>query len=298
VLAVVGFAWPLLAIPLWLWTHPLVVAETLSRYHIGATPTRYSGIAGRLSMYWYFHDPTYLFLTGGYANVVNSTRHAGVFALPLIVLLPAGIYRITKGPRSALQALALAGFFTAPVAACLAVPEPYAVDRELTVVVFGVLVAACGVEFLWSLNARAARLASIALALVPLHFALFAYDYFTDYRRHSAIWFELNHRGAFEAVLAREAEAPASRIYLPRDKDPYMGSYWRFTLTKHGQLALAGKTELYAGADLSPASLPARARVVARRSEPIADTLTRAGLHVVATIPEVGDPPEFVVLER
>jgi hypothetical protein len=297
-LAIAGFAWPLLAIPLWLWTHPLVVAETLSRYHIGATPTRYAGVAGRLSMFWYFHDPTYLFLTGGYANVVNSTRHAGVFALPLIVLLPAGIYRIAKGPRSAMQSLALAGFFTAPVAACLAVPEPYAIDRELTVVVFGVLVATCGFEFLRGLDTRVASLASVALALVPLHFALFTYDYFTDYRRHSAIWFELNHRGAFEAVLAREVESPASRIYLPRDKDPYMASYWRFTLTTHGQLALADKTELYEGAALAPASIPPGARVVARRSEPVVEKLTGAGFRVVATIPEIGDPPEFVVLTR
>jgi hypothetical protein len=296
--AATGFVWPLLAIPLWLWRHPLVVAETLSRYHVGATATRYSGLAGRLSMYWYFNDPTYLFLTGGYANVVNSTRHAGVFALPLAVLLPAGIYRIVNGPRSVLQLLVMVGFFAAPIAACLAVPEPYAIDRELTVVVFGVLLASVGAEFLWTRGVRATRLATVALALVPLHFAFFAYDYFTDYRRHSAIWFELNHRGAFEAVVAEDARLPASRIYLPRDKDPYMESYWRFTLTKMGRLALRDKTELYSGAALAPAAIPSGALVVARRSEPVADRLTHAGLRVVATIPEIADPSEFEMLER
>jgi 4-amino-4-deoxy-L-arabinose transferase-like glycosyltransferase len=313
--AIAGFAWPLVLIPLWLWSHPLVVAETLSRYHIGATPTRYSGLAGRLSMFWYFHDPTYLFLTGGYANVVNSTRHAGVFALPLVLLLPAGIYAIAGrarraealaglvgagdfSPRSTMRAVALAGFVTAPVAACLAVPEPYAIDRELTVVVFGVLVAACGLEWLLQSGSPARRIAIGALALVPIHFALFTYDYFTDYRRHSAIWFELNHRGAFEALLDRESRSPAPRIYLPRDKDPYMDSYWRFTLTKHGRLALRDKTELYSAADLAPQSIAPGSLVVARLSEPIAATLAGSGLRTIATIPEIGDPPEFVVLER
>ena len=297
IVAALGFAWPLLAIPLWLWRHPVVVAETLSRYHIGATPTRYSGLAGRLSMYWYFHDPTYLFLTGGYANVVNSTRHAGVFALPLIALVPAGIYRVLKGPRSILETSVLVGFVTAPMAACLAVPEPYAIDRELTVVVFGVLLASGGVE-LWTRDARWRHVATAALALVPLHFAFFAYDYFTDYRRHSAIWFELNHRGAFEAVLARDAQTPATRIYLPRDKDPYMESYWKFTLTKERRLALHDRTELYSGAALALADIPPGSLVVARRSEPVAERLTQAGLRLVATAPEIGDPPEFVVLER
>jgi hypothetical protein len=296
--ALLGFAWPLLAIPLWLWSHPVVVAETLSRYHIGATPTRYSGLAGRLSMFWYFHDPTYLFLTGGYANVVNSTRHAGVFTLPVVALLPVGIYRIVKGPRSVLDTIVLVGFFTAPVAACLAVPEPYAIDRELTVVVFGALLASAGVELLWTRAAWWRRVAVVALALVPLHFAFFAYDYFTDYRRHSAIWFELNHRGAFEAVLARDAQTPATRIYLPRDKDPYMESYWQFTLTKEKRLALRDKTELYSGEALVPANIPPGSLVVARRSEPAAERLTQAGLRVIATAPEIGDPPEFVVLER
>src|SRR5205814_3045939 len=88
------------------------------------------------------------------------------------------------------------------------------------------------------------RVAAIALALVPLHFALFAFDYFTDYRRHSAIWFGLNHRGAFESVLALDAQKPAAKIYLPIDKDPYMGEYWRFTLLKEHRLELGERTIL------------------------------------------------------
>lgn len=296
--AILGFAWPLVAIPLWLWSHPLVVAETLSRYHLGTTPNRYAGLAGRLSMFWYFHDPTYLFLAGGYANVVNSTRHVGVFALPLAILLPAGIYRIARGPREIMPLVVLAGFFSAPVAACLAVPEPYAIDRELSVVVFGVLLAVIGLEFLWHSREMARRVAIGATALVPLHFAFFVYDYFTDYRQRSAIWFELNHRGALEALLDRESQAPSARIYLPRDKDPYMASYWRFTLATHGRPELESKTELYTAAQLAPASIPARSLVVARLSEPVPATLMSAGLRTVATIPEVGDPPEFIVLER
>jgi hypothetical protein len=79
------------------WFHPAVLGQTLGRYQIGeqisaaaGSPQsmadilwevrkslRISGLTGRVSLYWYFFDPAYLFVTGGYANVVNSTRHVG-----------------------------------------------------------------------------------------------------------------------------------------------------------------------------------------------------------------------------
>jgi 4-amino-4-deoxy-L-arabinose transferase-like glycosyltransferase len=303
VIAATGFAWPLIPIPMWLAYHPSVVTDTLSRYRIGATPTRFSAVAGRLSMYWYFWDPVYLFLTGGYANVVNSTRHAGVFALPAIVPVAAGIRRLVTGTSSALGGLVLAGFFSAPFAACLAVPEPYAIDRELALLPFGILIAVFGFLQLWGSRRAVWRaVGTVALALVPLHFAFFYYDYFTDYRRHSAIWFELNHREALETIAdiaARSTGSVTPPIYLPIDKDPYMDAYWHFTLAKLGREDLHHRTVLYRSTALAFAALPEHSLVLMRRGAAAVDELVKSGrLRTVRVIPEIADPPEFVVLER
>jgi hypothetical protein len=301
--AAVGFGWPLIPIPVWLAYHPTVVADTLSRYRIGGTPTRLSGVAGRLSMYWYFWDPTYLFLSGGYANVVNSTRHAGVFALPLVVPVVAGLRRLVSEPPSTLKRLVLAGFFSAPLAACLAVPEPYAIDREMAVLPFGILIAVFGFLDLWRLKQTFWRTAGIvALALVPVHFALFYYDYFTDYRRHSAIWFELNHREALETIASmaerNQGSAPPT-IYLPTDKDPYMDAYWQFTLAKLRHEDLRERTVLYRSAAMASTALPEHSVVLMRRGDAVVGGLVKAGrLRIVRVIPEIADPPEFIVLER
>ena len=57
-------------------------------------------MTGRVSLYWYFFDPAYLFLSGGYANVVNSTRHVGVFLAPLLVFVPIGLLRLASTRRT------------------------------------------------------------------------------------------------------------------------------------------------------------------------------------------------------
>src|SRR5262249_45574448 len=134
-----GFVWPLALLVLWLSLHPVIVAATLSRYqlgHVAAMPrpasqesmsqllevTRhavpFSSLTGRVSLYWYFFDPAYLFLNGGYANVVNSTRHVGVFLAPLIVFLPIGLVRLATRRETPMDVLIVCGFLSAPLAAC------------------------------------------------------------------------------------------------------------------------------------------------------------------------------------
>ena len=61
---------------------------------------------------------------------------------------------------------------TAPVAACLVVPEPYTIDREMPVVPFGVLIATAGIGWLLSGAQRWQRIAAVsALVLGVAHFA-------------------------------------------------------------------------------------------------------------------------------
>ena len=188
---------------------------------------RFSELTGRVSLYWYFFDPAYLFLTGGYANVVNSTRHFGVFLAPLLVFVPIGLVRLWKARQSPLDRLVVLGFLSAPLAACLVVPEPYAVDRELGVLPFGVLAATVSVKYMFERGRVWRTVALSLLAIVPIHFALFYTEYFWSYRVQSAFWFEFNRRGAIEEILKRDAQDHPPAIYLSTRRTPYLDGYWR-----------------------------------------------------------------------
>ena len=52
-----------------------------------------SMLTERISLYWRFFDPAYLFVSGGFARLTNSTRHVAVFLLPFLVLVPLGLSR-------------------------------------------------------------------------------------------------------------------------------------------------------------------------------------------------------------
>ena len=100
-----------------------------------------------MSLYFEFFNPSYLFMSGG-VKIVSSTRTAGVFLLPLAVLIPIGIYQLVRYRKDAWSAVVVAGFATAPIAAVL-ISEHGAVERELELIPFGVLLAASGLQWLW-----------------------------------------------------------------------------------------------------------------------------------------------------
>ena len=106
----------------------------------------------RISVYWDFYNPAYLFFAGG-SNLTNSTRRVGVFLLPMAVLLAVGISHILTAKRNLINLTLLLGFVTAPLAACV-IDERDAVDRELELLPFAVLIAALGVEYLLAAGRR------------------------------------------------------------------------------------------------------------------------------------------------
>ena len=315
-----GFVWPLALLVVWLSLHPAIVAATMSRYQIGqatAAPgaaaggsmsellersrhnVRFSELTGRVSLYWYFFDPAYLFLTGGYANVVNSTRHFGVFLAPLLVFVPIGLVRLWKARQSPLDRLVVLGFLSAPLAACLVVPEPYAVDRELGVLPFGVLAATVSVKYMFERGRVWRTVALSLLAIVPIHFALFYTEYFWSYRVQSAFWFEFNRRGAIEEILKRDAQDHPPAIYLSTRRIPYLEAYWKLYLKKHGREDLLDRTR-YVDADaLNMNDVPAGSLLLAGRPVESLEKLVHTGaLKELALIPEPGDPPAFMILRR
>jgi len=320
-LAVAGFAWPLVILVLWVSFHPIVINETLGRYQIGQVravstvsggvpmavlleqirnTVRFSELTGRVSLYWYFFDPAYLFLSGGYANVVNSTRHAGVFLAPLLVFVPVGLARVATARRTPLTLLVLIGFFAAPLAACLVVPEPYAVDRELGLLPFGVLAATFGVKYLIDERGKAWRTAGVCLlALVPLHFAFVSVEYFGSYRLQSAFWFGWNRRGAMEEIIAREPQDHPAAIYMSTRRIPYLDEYWRLYLIKHGRQDLLRRTVYFDADTLDVRTVPPGSVLLASRQDASLTKLVETGeLHTVALIPEPGDPPAYAILRR
>jgi hypothetical protein len=272
------------------------ILEALRGVATGLQPAK---IAQRMSTYWTFYDPSYLFVYGGYTRLTNSTRHAGLFLLPLIVFVPLGIGHVLTRRRSPMAVLILLGFVVAPLAACLAAQDPYASDRELAVLLFGVLLAAYGVERLLTVRAWWGRRAAIALlAMVPLHFLFFEVDYFTDYHRRAAFWFEWNHRGGVEEILARAArdERP---IFLSSSRDPVMESYWRFAALKQRRADLVQRPVYFDWQHFDIASLPPRSLILATRNDaPLIAAAETGALRRLVEIPEPGDPPYFVVLER
>ncbi len=315
--AIAGFAWPLLLLA-WIAFHPMFVGATANRYHVGALvppghvpgvplsvvledlrrAARFSGLTGRVSLYWYFFDPSYLFLTGGYANTTNSVRHVGVFPMPFLALVPIGLAAFLARRRSPADLLVVAGFATAPIVACLVVPEPYAVDRELELLPFGVLAAVAGARSLIGSRRRIVRGVAVALlVLIPAHFAFFLWDYFRDYPVWAAFWFNWNRRGAIEMLLARAELRPPPAIYISTHHVPYIDAYWRLYLIKHRREDLLARTR-YFGEDGLDAAIPAESLVLSGIDDRSVDRLVASGrLRRLASIPEPGNAPFFSILE-
>jgi hypothetical protein len=304
----------------WIAFHPQFLGQTAERYGVGnAAPLlrvggtsiaavledlrrtiRFTGFTGRLSLYWYFFDPSYLFLTGGYANVVNSTRHVGVFPPSFLVFIPVGVAVLMARRRSMSDGLLVFGFASAPGAACLVVPEPYAIDRELALLPFGVLIAVAGARYMVETRQGAWRTAAIVLlAAVPAYFAFFCYDYYGDYKLRSAFWFNYNHRGAVEDILAREPQMHPPGIYLSTHHIPYVEPYWRFYLIKYGRQDLLARTALFDSAAFDVRRVPPHSLLVVGRDDTaLAPWVASGDLREVAKIPEPGDPPFFSILVR
>lgn len=237
----VGFAVPLAAGALWCVNHPAMMHDTFSRYaQVSArAPEAEPGVARLFERlehagiaYASLLDPWVLFVRGG-PNVTTGTRRSGVFLASTGVFLLAGIYRLLKVEASPTRTLLLWTLLLAPLPAAV-LGEPRAVQRAVVLVPAVALVAMAGVE--WMLHARQAVMRTalwMLLAMMPLQFGLFAYDYFGHYTRRSAFYYDSgNIRGVVETLVASRMLQSAPLIHLSNQLDD-ASSRWRFFLTKH-----------------------------------------------------------------
>ena len=151
--------------------HPDLVADVMSRYEPAARGTGGGHVRGfmvtrlsNLGVYSSFWNPELLVINGG----EMLTGAAGVFALPTLGLVFVGAARAVVA-RNPMAWLLLAGLVTAPIPASL-VNEPGAIRRALEMLPFAALLAAYGIDWIWSSSSLVRRVVfvSVCLAMVML----------------------------------------------------------------------------------------------------------------------------------
>lgn len=301
-IATAGFAWPLLLLVPWLLREPTFIQDVLHRYSM-SSPDRFhvSAIVDRVNLYWTFLNPAFLFLFGGFTHLTASTRLFGVFLLPLIVLVPAGLMQMATRVRTPMSVLVFLGFMLAPLAAVLTVQEPYASSRQASIMVFGVLIAIYGLQRIWSWRTPAASAFAYGItALLPVWFVFFAVHYFGAYRGYSAAQFEYNHRDALAAIVAHAPRDRVPPIFLSNGRDKWMDAFWRLTLSIDGRGDLLAHTEYFDSATLDDVrSIPPGALVlVTTDDKTLLDGIGSGAFTEVMHATEPADEPVYYVLRR
>ena len=292
--AAVGFAAPLSLFAIWIATHLGVFAETFARYEFGNTNR--VGVLDRFGLYWRYFSPSFLFFNGG-SQLVFSTRVAGVFPLASLVLLPAGLVAVMRRP-SPLGVAAVIGLLAAPLPAIM-LDEGSAINRALEIVPFGIVLSVIG--FNWIVPSRPALRTVVAIALIAVtawQFVVFASDYFGDYRRRAASWFQFDIRGGLAAIVEQTGGA-VRPVYL-NDAIRWVDSYWKFHLAAVGREDLLASTRGFTHLDRS---VPAGSLLLVNFTDPAmaaeTNTAIQAGdFHLVRQITEPDGMVSFVVLER
>jgi 4-amino-4-deoxy-L-arabinose transferase-like glycosyltransferase len=239
--AAAGFFVLMLPFAVWLTSHGDVAGTILARYRFADSHhewlqsvkdlLHYYVIQERLSLYWRYFDPVYLFLAGS-PDPVLGTRKAGIFLAAVGVLLAVGLYDIVR--RQDRSVLVLAGVVTAPLAPVL-IDRGDAIQRQLVLIPFVVLASVYGAGRLLRHPSKAIHVATILLLVsLPVQFVYFARDYFTDYRiRASARIDPVNFREVARSLFAGEMGL-APRVYLSEALDDGVAR-WRFYLGKYGR---------------------------------------------------------------
>jgi len=317
-IALLGFTLPVVPLVAWFLTHPAQYAGHIAMYNLydsaSLTPLQgvrglmsHSSLAARWNVYYGYFNPSFLFFAGD-PSLINSTRYAGVFLLPIAVLLPAGAYYIVRSRPRAVSAPLLLGFLFSPLAGVV-VGEPHRVNRALVMLPFAILLAAGGVEYLVAARASALRAAAVVmLCAAPVQFSSFYRDYMSAYRIRSAYWFEGNIRGAIDEIIDRDndaatrtrsGEALTERTVYLSTTVPWIEWYWRLYLIKHAREDLLKRTVYFDPKQVNPLAMPERSLVLADVHDIPEPSLRNAGSSVRVTLVSGSNQDvEFVVLER
>jgi len=205
----------------------------------------WTSLGARADVYFSYFNPSMLFFSGA-GSLVQSTRNAGFFLVPFLILLPAAVVYVLKRDVEWYAWLALVAFFATPLAASI-VDERGAVPRVMSLAPFGAILVAYLVMRMNDDPRTWRRIGTWALvAVIPVGFARFYVDYLGDYRQRSSFYFEQNVRGALETAIDEARAQPSTPdICLSRGINPLVDWYWKFYLRKHSAEALAAHTTYF-----------------------------------------------------
>jgi 4-amino-4-deoxy-L-arabinose transferase-like glycosyltransferase len=249
----------------------------------------------RLSTYWNYFNPVLLFVAGD-NNLRYSTGRAGVFLLPMAVLMPLGFAGVTARARNrALGWLVIGCFLATPLFASL--QAEVQIKRALPLVPLGVLLATAGFEQLRHDSRRWMRTGASALALgLAVQFAVFAADYFGHYRLRSGFYRNGNLPGAVDRTIA-EARRGAQPIALSADI-PNIHIYWPlYVHMRHAEDLLARATIVDSERGRSLA-IPPGALLLGGADEIPSAAIESGSWRVVEKIPELDGTSLYAVYER
>jgi 4-amino-4-deoxy-L-arabinose transferase-like glycosyltransferase len=263
-----GFGVPLLALLPWVMAHPDMPANVLAQYQAGESRTSVvtavltgqsvtAAMRDAVSAYWSYFDPSFLFVAGGSSRLV-STGSIGVWPMGMAALLLIGTYRAIVSPTTE-RVVLLAGLLLAPAPAALK-GEPFAIQRAVALLPFGVLLGADGLRAALAGSGAARPFVAVIALSIPLQFAGFAGDYFGGYRARAALALDPTAFPESAAVLLGEPHGDPTRMIAMASPLYDISAKWRFFCTKAGRTDLLARTRYFSGrlqelSDLPPGSL-------------------------------------------
>jgi 4-amino-4-deoxy-L-arabinose transferase-like glycosyltransferase len=291
-----GFAVALVPLVPWIWWHPDMPRSLFSGYAVKTS----LNLAERVSLYWDYFNPSYLFFSGG-SDLMWATRRAGIFVLAVAVLLPCGIWSIWRTP-SIPRSILLVGFLFAPVPIILALPEApaYATARDLLAVPFGVLISVVGVEWLVARRRPLGPIVATLLMLsIPVQFVSFARDYFADYQKRSAYRLDsVNMRAVADYVIASDRTARVPAVYLSKDLGTRKSVQWTFHLVKNQKEDLWQRSKYFEAESFNPSEVPAGSLLVVEINNRRLNGLVSTRCSIVHVVTDVTNEPTAAILRR
>lgn len=185
-IAVGAFSVPLLLAAGWFIAHPTSYADTFGRWLIHAAHLRFplDGVSAffnwttlgtRVSLYWGFFDPSWLFFDGPAAR--SALRGSAPFLWATIVLLVPGVRWTLTQVSAGVKVMLLGGLAVSPLAAST-FGEPHAIYSAMAVVPIVLILATAGVVSALSQGGRAWRtVAWTAIAACAADFGAFYLSY-------------------------------------------------------------------------------------------------------------------------
>jgi 4-amino-4-deoxy-L-arabinose transferase-like glycosyltransferase len=310
-LVTAGFTLLVVPLALYLLAMPEVYAGFVGRYakatvNVDVVQHPLALFSARLVDEWWptyrsFFERRFLF-EHAETHLLSSTYTTGIFMKAMQVLIPLGLFHILRNRRTPFTWLLLATFFTAPLAASM-IPEKYAIDRALMLVVSGAIIATFGIDWLLLPRPRFAAWPAGAACVALVGWTVFQFndfyrDYLTEYPKRAAFWFDGNHPGAFAPLVDQHTKEDQRFIYLSA-RLPRIEDHWKLYLLRRDRADLLKRTVYFSDRDLQLAFVKPGSLLLTGADDAAERTFLK--LQAVRPVTQITEPdgtPSFTIFER